>query len=107
MPEPLPTPLIEIFLISAFMGSVTYLVSIATLAYALKRKHFFKWTYFLITAVITLFLGNLCALWVWLRWSFSFDILYGSLFLPGIVPYTLLPALGYWLIAVYAFKSEK
>lgn len=107
MPDQLPTPIIEILMLSILMGSVTFIGMAVLYAWLLRRKKLFRWGIFICSQTLTLLVGNLLATYLWAAWPFTFDILFGPVFWPGLAAYGLINMIELGVVYLCYFNPAK
>lgn len=101
MEEQLPVPLMELLVLNLYLGSVTYLIGIAFIGWAMKRNRKFNWIKLLIITVLLLGSGCFFSLLAWSVWSPEVDLMYGALHLPTLL---VLPFLSVILLKIFGYN---
>ncbi len=87
-----PTPIIELFGLILFLGSITFLLGAVFQAYILyrnKKSIWISFTVILLTRIMTV----ISSYFIWAFWHLPIDIMFLFFYLPAILPELILSPL--------------
>ena len=104
MEEQLPTPILELIALNLYLGSITMLLGIVTVAFIVIRNGKFNWTKFLLISVLMVILGSLLSIGIWENWDLGIDIMIGPIHIPTLFSIIIV---GIVLIKLFGLKIIK
>ena len=104
MEEQLPTPILELIALNLYLGSITMLMGIVTVAFIVIRNGKFNWTKFLLISALMVILGSLLSIWIWGNWDLDIDIMIGPIHIPTLFSILIV---GIVLIKLFGLKIIK